>query len=94
MAQGWHADLIVRGAGQAGLARMGLPCSEDYLREMMNQYDEDHDGTVDFQEFQHYVQHRRRNMRAAFEEMDFHHTGTIDEDDLVSALLGTAYGPA
>ncbi|KAK9838222.1 hypothetical protein WJX84_010632 [Apatococcus fuscideae] len=71
---------------RAGLARMGLPCSEDYLREMMNQYDEDHDGTVDFMEFQHYVHHRRRNMRAAFEEMDFHHTGTIDADDLLEDL--------
>lgn len=83
----------MEGVGQAGLARMGLPCSEDYLREMMNQYDEDHDGTVDFQEFQHYVHHRRRSMRAAFEEMDFHHTGTIDADDLVSSPQGLGVEP-
>ena len=70
-------------AAQAGLSRMGLPCSEDYLQEMMTQYDEDHDGTVDFDEFQRYVHHRRKSMRAAFEEMDFHHTGTIDQEDLV-----------
>ncbi|KAK9847953.1 hypothetical protein WJX84_002394 [Apatococcus fuscideae] len=68
---------------RAGLSRMGLPCSEDYLQEMMTQYDEDHDGTVDFDEFQRYVHHRRKSMRAAFEEMDFHHTGTIDQEDLV-----------
>ena len=71
---------------QAGLTRMGLPCSEDYLNEMMNQYDEDHDGTVDFVEFQHYVHHRRRSMRRAFDEMDLNHSGLIDEGDLVRSV--------
>ena len=30
---------------QAGLHRLGLPCSPTYLQTMLSQYDEDHDGT-------------------------------------------------
>ncbi|KAK9813123.1 hypothetical protein WJX72_009417 [[Myrmecia] bisecta] len=76
---------------RAALCKLGLPSSEDYLREMMHQYDENQDGTVDWAEFQKYVGRREADIRAAFEKLDAHWEGRISaaalEEDLQHAGL-------
>lgn len=71
---------------QSALSELGLPCSSDYLGEMLMQYDENHDGAVDYAEFQHYVARRRTTMERAFDKLDKDKSGTISENELVRAL--------
>ena len=70
---------------QGALAQLGLPCSADYLADMLAQYDETHDGSVSFPEFQHYVQRRRSVMERAFDKLDTDRSGSITEPELVRA---------
>lgn len=53
----------------------------------MKQYDENHDGRVDFAEFSHYIETRRTEMEKAFDKLDFdpegHHVGSIKTQNLV-----------
>ncbi|KAK9795508.1 hypothetical protein WJX73_001295 [Symbiochloris irregularis] len=71
---------------QSALSELGLPCSSDYLGEMLEQYDENHDGAVDFTEFEHYVAKRRGTMERAFDKMDKDKSGTISETELLEVL--------
>lgn len=53
----------------------------------MKQYDENHDGRVDFAEFSGYVEKRKKEMERAFNKLDFdsegHHVGSIKTQNLV-----------
>lgn len=71
---------------QGALAQLGLPCSSDYLSDMLSQYDEDHDGEVDYTEFQHYVKRRRHAMERAFDKLDADKSGGISEAELLRVL--------
>lgn len=76
---------------QGALAQLGLPCSSDYLSDMLSQYDEDHDGEVDYTEFQHYVKRRRHAMERAFDKLDADKSGGISEAELVCSCPVTAW---
>ena len=69
---------------QVALAHLGLPCSKDYLSEMLQQYDENHDGKIEFTEFEHYVQRRQGAIEKAFDKLDADKSGSISERELVS----------
>ena len=71
---------------QGALSQLGLPCSRDYLSDMLTQYDENHDGLVDYTEFQHYVKRRRFAMERAFDKLDTDKSGSISEPELASAV--------
>ena len=51
---------------QAALERVELPSTQSYLNDLFRQYDVDKDGSVDFSEFQQYVQHREHALKRAF----------------------------
>ena len=51
---------------QAALDRVELPSTQNYLNDLFRQYDVNKDGSVDFAEFEHYVQQRERALRRAF----------------------------
>lgn len=57
----------------------------------MKQYDQDHDGRVQYQEFQKYVEKREKDMQKAFDKLDADtegkHLGGIDTQTLVSIRL-------
>ena len=73
---------------QRALSKSGLPCGKDYLESLMKQYDDNHDGRVDFEEFSSYIERRKRDMEKAFDKLDFdpegHHVGSIKTQNLVS----------
>lgn len=66
---------------------MGLPCGKDYIKSLMKQYDSNHDGKVEFQEFQRYVEKREKDMQKAFDKLDAdtegRHLGGIETRTLV-----------
>ena len=45
---------------------MELPSTQSYLNDLFRQYDVNKDGSVDFEEFQQYVQQRERALGKAF----------------------------
>ena len=51
---------------QAALERVDIPHTQSYLNDLFRQYDVDKDGSVDFSEFQQYVEHRERAFKRAF----------------------------
>ena len=59
-------------AMQAALERVDLPHTQSYLNDLFRQYDVDKDGSVDFSEFQQYVEHRERAFRRAFRCENLH----------------------
>ena len=52
---------------------------------MLQQYDENHNGQIEFTEFEHYVQRRRGAIEKAFDKLDADKSGSISERELVSA---------
>lgn len=54
---------------------------------MLHQYDDNHDGAVDFDEFAHYVKRRRGTIERAFDKIDTDKTGTISEPELARAFI-------
>eukprot|EP00884_Botryococcus_braunii_P005891 jgi/Botrbrau1/15302/Bobra.0096s0005.1 len=49
------------------LEKLGLPCAQGYIKEIIEQYDRDGDGEVTYTEFQRYVTHRDSSIRQAFQ---------------------------
>ena len=72
------------------MSRLGLPCGKDYVKSLLKQYDENHDGKVEFEEFQRYVEKREKDMQKAFDKLDADtdgkHLGGIDTQTLVCYL--------
>lgn len=48
------------------MERLGLPPTNNYLSELLRQYDRDGDGTVDYGEFKAYVLRKEAAMQRAF----------------------------
>ena len=73
---------------QKALSRLGLPCGKDYIQSLLKQYDDNHDGRVEFEEFQRYVEKREKDMQKAFDKLDADtdgkHLGGIDTQTLVT----------
>lgn len=76
---------------QKALSKLGLPCGKDYMKSLMKQYDQNHNGRVEFEEFQQYVETRQKDMEKAFDKLDAdtegRHLGGIDTKTLVSVPL-------
>ena len=47
---------------QAGLGKLGLPSSDEYVSDIFTQYDMDGSGRIDEQEFRNYVRKKERAM--------------------------------
>ena len=71
---------------QAGLRRLGLPArSQDYLRELLQQYDRNGDGHIDWAEYHAYVARKERVVQRTFQKLDADGSGEISADELVCA---------
>ena len=69
---------------QAALRRLGLPArSQDYLRDLLQQYDRDGDGRIDWAEFHAYVARKERVVQRTFAKLDADGSGEISADELV-----------
>jgi Ca2+-binding EF-hand superfamily protein len=64
---------------QAAFVRLGLPCSEEYVAEMMAQYDENRDSLIDWPEFKKYVGKREKDIRKAFKQLDKDASGEVTQ---------------
>lgn len=57
----------------------------------MKQYDANHDGKIDFAEFESYVERRQKDMAKAFDQLDAdtngRHLGAIDTNTLVRTIF-------
>ena len=80
------------------LRSLGYHLEEKQLKELMNDFDTNKDGKIEFQEFYHVVSVRMKNpltedeLREAFEMFDLNHNGKLDTQELKKAL--TKYGEA
>lgn len=72
---------------KAALAEVGLPNGQNYIRELLQQYDKDGDGEIDFSEFSRYVGTKVASVRRAFESMDTDGNGQLDAEEVRRAVL-------
>ena len=71
---------------QAGLGKLGLPSSDEYVSDIFTQYDMDGSGRIDEQEFRNYVRKKERAMYASFSKLDTDASGAITGEELVVCL--------
>ena len=70
---------------QEALRRLGLPArSQDYMADLLKQYDRDGDGRIDWGEFHAYVARKERVVKRTFRQLDADGSGNISPDELVS----------
>ena len=68
---------------QASLGNLGLPQTEQYVEQLLKQYDGNGDSQVDWAEFRAYVQSKEKKIRHAFHQIDTDNSGEISLDELV-----------
>mmetsp|Transcript_1431 Transcript_1431/g.3449 ORF Transcript_1431/g.3449 Transcript_1431/m.3449 type:complete len:398 (+) Transcript_1431:469-1662(+) len=71
---------------RAALLKLGLPCTPEYLRLLMNELDVDHDSKVDWPDFRAFFSMRSRGIEKAFRAFDRDGDGVITMDELEQAL--------
>ena len=71
---------------QHALKHLGLPYGKDYVGALMQQYDKDMDGSVDFQEFWAYVSQKESALWKAFHDLDVDNSGSVTSDELLIAM--------
>eukprot|EP00798_Chlamydomonas_sp_ICE-L_P025075 gene25075-10727_t len=78
-----NGRIDAKGLGVA-VARMGLPSSQEYIKEIMAEYDHDNDSTISFDKFKRSMKKREQVIQKAFRSMDADGDGEVT----VSELLG------
>ncbi|CAL8462209.1 g1740 [Coccomyxa elongata] len=69
------------------LNRLGLPGdSHAYISDLLKQYDRNHDGSIDWEEYRRYVVRKERIIRRTFQKLDEDGSGSISADELTKAL--------
>ena len=72
------------GTSQAALRKLGLPHdSTEYVQNLLQQYDANHDGLIDFEEFKRYVRRKEQVVSRAFKSIDVDGNGSISIEELV-----------
>lgn len=71
---------------QAGLKRKGLPSGDDYIGDVLDQYDADRSGTIGKDEFVKYMAKKEKAMFRAFQELDVDSSGEVTGDEIARCL--------
>ena len=71
---------------QAGMLVLGLPSSDDFVADVMRNYDLDGDGSISFEEFSRYIRSKERVIIKAFSAMDASGQGYLTEKEIVRAV--------
>ena len=71
---------------QAGMLSLGLPSSDDFVSDVMRNYDLDRDGSISFDEFSRYVRTKERVIIKAFSAMDASGQGFLTETEIIRAV--------
>ena len=77
---------IERAELQRALARLGLPCSDEYVDDVFSQYDADGSGAIDLREFKRYVAKKEAAMWKAFCGLDTDASGAITAAEVEGAV--------
>ncbi|KAI6685406.1 hypothetical protein NL676_031319 [Syzygium grande] len=75
----------------SAMKAFGQVPTEAELQDMLNQFDSDRDGTVDFQDFLRFVARRMEELKEAFRGSDLNRDGFISVDEL-RRVLTTLWG--
>ncbi len=70
---------------QGALRRLGLPGSQHYVQDLLKQYDVNHDGSVDWEEYKQYVARKEKIVQRTFQKLDEDGSGSISAEELVGA---------
>ena len=62
---------------------MGLPQTDQYVKQLLKQYDGNGDKKIDFAEFKAYVVAKEKRVQHAFSQIDTDGSGTISIEELV-----------
>ncbi|CAE8586785.1 unnamed protein product, partial [Polarella glacialis] len=74
------------GQGVFDLGHVSQKASEVWVDRVFKEFDLDHNGTLDMDEFSKYVVSHASSLRSSFDELDVSHTGLLSADDVRSSL--------
>ena len=72
---------------ELGFKALSIPCQYKYVNDLLEVCDSNSDGRVDFSEFCRYMDNKELELYSIFKEIDVRHNGSIQPDELRSALL-------
>lgn len=67
---------------QGCIAKLGLPVSDDYVAEVMAQYDTDKSGTITFKEFEAYLKKQEASLKKAYNSINKDKDGRISAEEV------------
>lgn len=74
---------------QVALNSLGLPATDAYVDTIIQQYDRDANGLVEFEEFRTYVAEREHDMWRTFQSLDRDKSGEVLLDNMLAwGLMG------
>ena len=65
---------------------LGLPAGDDFVTDVLSQYDRNGDGVVSFEEYRTYVRRTERAMREAFARLDLDGKGHATPEGVLAEL--------
>jgi Ca2+-binding EF-hand superfamily protein len=69
---------------QEALNKLGLPGnSHAYIADLLKQYDRNHDGSIDWEEYKRYVIRKERIVQRTFQKLDEDGSGSVSAEELV-----------
>lgn len=69
---------------QEALRKLGLPGdSRAYISDLLKQYDRNHDGSIDWEEYKRYVIRKERIVQRTFQKLDEDGSGSVSAEELV-----------
>lgn len=72
---------------EKGLSAMQIPADYKYAKELLDVYDANKDGRVDYQEFRKYMDDKELELYRIFQAIDVEHNGCILPEELWAALV-------
>eukprot|EP01133_Synstelium_polycarpum_P010751 gene10751-12520_t len=69
-----------------GFIKMKIPCTDDKIAQFMSAVDSDKDGSVSFNEFEHYTVQNLIQLRKLFNELDVNKSGTLDYHEIEDSI--------
>ncbi|KAF6736171.1 Calcium-binding mitochondrial carrier protein SCaMC-1-B [Oryzias melastigma] len=68
---------------QDEMRKHGILSSSGKVQSLVDSYDKDRDGLLDYEEFLHYMMDRERKWKIYFHDLDKNKCGVIDQDDII-----------
>ncbi|MED6173070.1 anaphase-promoting complex subunit 2, variant 2 [Stylosanthes scabra] len=72
---------------EAGLSALQIPSEYKYARDLLNAFDKNKDGRVDYDEFKKYLDEKELELYRIFQAIDVEHNGSILPEELWEALV-------